>query len=122
VSPAPPFDEVDTTVYAVRTGGDEQVWERTDLGRSQEAPHRQEVFVTYTDEPIPPADTPPGEQAVTPDGVDAAEVAEAMAVYSADGQVDDRTGGDAGAEAMRARDDSADTPTRPAPDAGSGPV
>jgi hypothetical protein len=78
--------------------------------------------MTYADEPLPPTDTPPGEQAVTPDGTPAAEVAEAMAVYSADGQVDDATGGDAGAEAMRARDAQAGSTGRPGPDGAAGPV
>jgi hypothetical protein len=78
--------------------------------------------MTYADEPLPP-DTSPVDQAGSPDGVDAAEVAEAMAVYSADGQVDDATGGDAGAEAMRARDAEAGTPHRPSPDGpATGPV
>jgi hypothetical protein len=45
-----------------------------------------------------------------------------MAVYSADGQVDDATGGDAGAEAMRARDAQAGSTGRPGPDGAAGPV
>jgi hypothetical protein len=77
--------------------------------------------MTYADEPVPP-DTSPVDQATGPDGVDPGEVAEAMAVYSADGQVDDATGGDAGAEAMRARDEEAGRPKRPSPDGQSGPV
>jgi hypothetical protein len=49
------------------------------------------------------------------------DIANAMAVYSADGQVDDETGGDAAAEQMRARQDNENgTPT---PEAGHiGPV
>jgi hypothetical protein len=78
--------------------------------------------MTYADQPLPPTDTPPGEQAVTPHGTDAAEVAEAMAVYSGDGQVDDATGGDAGAEAMRARDEETAAARRPNPDGTAGPV
>ncbi len=35
-------------------------------------------------------------------GAERPNVAEAMAVYSADGQADDETGNDAGAEALRA--------------------
>jgi hypothetical protein len=77
--------------------------------------------MTYADEPLPP-DTPPSEQAGSPGDVDAGEVAEAMAVYSADGQVDDATGGDAGAEAMRARAADAGTAQRPSPDGQAGPV
>jgi hypothetical protein len=78
--------------------------------------------MTYADEPLPPADTTPGDQAVAPDGTNAAEVAGAMAVYSGDGQVDDATGGDAGAEAMRARDEQAGNAQRPNPDGLAGPV
>jgi hypothetical protein len=43
-------------------------------------------------------------------------------VYSGDGQVDDATGGDAGAEAMRARDEEAAAARRPNPDGTAGPV
>jgi hypothetical protein len=78
--------------------------------------------MTYADEPLPPADTTPGDQAVAPDGTNAAEVAGAMAVYSGDGQVDDATGGDAGAEAMRARDEQAGNAQRRNPDGLAGPV
>jgi hypothetical protein len=77
--------------------------------------------MTYADEPLPP-DTSPVDQAAGPGEVDPGEVAEAMAVYSADGQVDDATGGDAGAEAMRARDEEAGHPKRPSPDGTAGPV
>jgi hypothetical protein len=78
--------------------------------------------MTYAEEPLPP-DTSPVEEAGSPGGADPAEVAEAMAVYSADGQVDDATGGDAGAEAMRARDEEAGRPHRPSPDGpATGPV
>jgi hypothetical protein len=77
--------------------------------------------MTYADEPLPP-DTSPVDDAGSPGDLDAVEVAEAMAVYSADGQVDDATGGDAGAEAMRARDEEAGRPKRPSPDGPSGPV
>jgi hypothetical protein len=78
--------------------------------------------MTYADEPLPP-DTSPVDQAGSLDGADPGEVAEAMAVYSADGQVDDATGGDAGAEAMRARDAEAGRSTRPSPDGpATGPV
>jgi len=46
------------------------------------------------------------------------DIARAMAVYSADGQVDDETGGDAAAERMRAqRDPSNDEPVL-SPDGG----
>jgi hypothetical protein len=45
------------------------------------------------------------EQHVSP-----AEVAAAMAVYSADGQVDDETGGDAAAEQLRAQQPSLGQP------------
>jgi hypothetical protein len=37
------------------------------------------------------------------EGVEPDEIAAAMAVYSADGQVDDATGGDAAAERLRAQ-------------------
>jgi hypothetical protein len=78
--------------------------------------------MTYVDEPLPP-DTSPVDDAGAPDGVEPEAVAEAMAVYSADGQVDDATGGDAGAEAMRARDAEAGRPHRPTPDGpATGPV
>ena len=57
-----------------------------------------------------------------------ADLTRAMATYSADGQVDDETGGDAGAEA--ARDEAAqdatvrggERPRRPSPDPPAGPV
>ncbi|HEY0485127.1 MAG TPA: hypothetical protein VGD72_02620 [Mycobacteriales bacterium] len=78
--------------------------------------------MTYADEPLPP-DTSPVDQAGSPGEVDPEELAEAMTVYSADGQVDDATGGDAGAEAMRARDAEAGRPHRPSPDGpATGPV
>jgi hypothetical protein len=77
--------------------------------------------MTYADEPLP-RDTSPAENPGAPDGVAAAEVAEAMAVYSADGQVDDATGGDAGAEVMRAEDPDAGVATRPGPGTGAGPA
>jgi hypothetical protein len=78
--------------------------------------------MTYADEPLPP-DTSPVDRAGTPGEVDPEELAEAMTVYSADGQVDDATGGDAGAEAMRARDAEAGRPHRPSPDGpATGPV
>jgi hypothetical protein len=78
--------------------------------------------MTYADNPVPP-DTSPVDEAATPGGVDPAALAEAEAVYSADGQVDDATGGDAGAEAMRARDAQAGRPHRPSPDGpATGPV
>lgn len=47
--------------------------------------------------------TPATEQQPTGDRAGVPDVAQAMAVYSADGQADDETGGDAGAEALRSQ-------------------